>query len=75
MVINFAFGAISVIFLCKDVRTQLLATACLAGKLAFHNIVRFRTDGAVAARANLNKKYIVPYYSRSLSMPPVSYEI
>jgi hypothetical protein len=63
MVIYVAFGAISLISVCTDVHTQLLPTACLAGKLTFHNIVRFRTDGAAAASANLNKKYIVPYYS------------
>jgi hypothetical protein len=56
MLINVAFDAISVIFLCMDVQAQLLATACLAGKLTFHNNVRFRTDGDAAARANLNKK-------------------
>ena len=58
MVINVAFGAISVIFVCTDAHARLLATAYLAGKLTFHNIVRFRTDGAAAARANLNKKNI-----------------
>ena len=58
MVINVAFGAISLIFVCTDVHAQLLAIACLAGKLTFNNIVRFRTDGAAAARANLNKKKI-----------------
>lgn len=56
MVINVAFGAISVIFVCTDVHTQLLATACLAGKPTFHNTARFQTDGAVAFRANLNQK-------------------
>jgi hypothetical protein len=56
MVINVAFGAISLIFVCMDVHAQLLATACLAGKLTFHNIVRFRTDGAAAARTNFKQK-------------------
>jgi len=58
MFINVAFCAISVIFVCTDVHSQLLATACLAGKLIFHNTARFHTDGAAAARANLNKKII-----------------
>jgi len=61
VLINVAFVAISLIFVCMNVHAQLLA--CLAGKLTFHNIVRFRTDGTAAARTNLNKKCIVPYYS------------
>ena len=52
---NLTFGAISVIFVCTDVQAQLLVTACLVSKLTFRNFMRFRTYGAAAARANLNK--------------------
>jgi hypothetical protein len=69
MVMNVTFGAVSVISVCMDVHAQLLAAACLAGKLTFHNIVRFPTDGAVAARANFKQKKIVRYDSCVLFVP------
>jgi hypothetical protein len=66
---NVTFDVISLIFVCRNVHAQLLAIACLADKLAFHDNVTIRTGSAATARANLDHRYSTLLQLRSLYAP------